>query len=187
MDNVLRLLGIAKKAGRLEIGEEPVGAAARARQARVILLASDAASNTARRAGHFGEAGNVLWLATPYTKAQLGSTVGRSSCAMLAITDAGLASSLVKKLAAADPEKYASASQQLEQKADKVLRRQREQRQHEKNLKLGKLRPWAAPQKKENAPKTGNAAAATRRTGAKAAAPIHKKKHRKGPGEGTNA
>ena len=39
MDNTLHLLGIAKKAGRLEVGEEPVGAAARARQARVILLA----------------------------------------------------------------------------------------------------------------------------------------------------
>ena len=42
MDNTLHLLGIAQKAGRLEVGEEPVGAAARARQARVILLACDA-------------------------------------------------------------------------------------------------------------------------------------------------
>ena len=31
MDSVLHLIGIARKAGRLEIGEEPVGAAARAR------------------------------------------------------------------------------------------------------------------------------------------------------------
>ena len=29
MDNTLHLLGIAQKAGRLEVGEEPVGAAAR--------------------------------------------------------------------------------------------------------------------------------------------------------------
>ena len=99
MDNTLHLLGIAQKAGRLEVGEEPVGAAARARQARVILLACDAAANTARRAGHFGEAGNVLWLTVPYTKAELGGAVGRASCAMLALTDAGLAASLVKKLA----------------------------------------------------------------------------------------
>ena len=41
---------LAKKAGRLEIGEEPVGAAARAHQARVLLLAADAAANT-RAAG----------------------------------------------------------------------------------------------------------------------------------------
>ena len=45
MDNVLHLLGIARKAGRVEVGEEPVGASARARQARLILVASDAADN----------------------------------------------------------------------------------------------------------------------------------------------
>ena len=39
-DPILHLLGLAKKAGRLEIGEEPVGAAARAHQARVLLLAA---------------------------------------------------------------------------------------------------------------------------------------------------
>ena len=59
MDNTLHLLGIAQKAGRLEVGEEPVGAAARARQARVILLACDAAANTARRA-EGGRAGNGI-------------------------------------------------------------------------------------------------------------------------------
>ena len=32
-DPILHLLGLARKAGRLEIGEEPVGAACRARQA----------------------------------------------------------------------------------------------------------------------------------------------------------
>lgn len=48
-DPILHLLGLAKKAGRLEIGEEPVGAAARAHQARVLLLAADAAPNTVRR------------------------------------------------------------------------------------------------------------------------------------------
>ena len=53
MDNVLHLLGIARKAGRVEVGEEPVGASARARQARLILVASDAADNSARRAAHF--------------------------------------------------------------------------------------------------------------------------------------
>ena len=40
-DPILHLLGLAKKAGRLEIGEEPVGAAARAHQARVLLLAAE--------------------------------------------------------------------------------------------------------------------------------------------------
>lgn len=41
-EQVLSLLGLAKKAGRVEVGEEPVGAAARAKKARVILVAQDA-------------------------------------------------------------------------------------------------------------------------------------------------
>ena len=99
-DPILHLLGLARKAGRLEIGEEPVGAVCRARQARLVLLASDAAPNTCRRAAHFGEAGNVLWLEVPFTKAELGFALGRGSCAMLALTDAGFAASLTQKLAA---------------------------------------------------------------------------------------
>ena len=96
-DPILHLLGLAKKAGRLEIGEEPVGAAARAHQARVLLLAADAAPNTVRRAAHFGEAGGALWLQMPFTKAELGEQLGRSSCAMLAVTDFGFAAALAER------------------------------------------------------------------------------------------
>lgn len=78
-DPILHLLGLAKKAGRLEVGEEPVGALCRARQAKLVLLAADAAPNTCRRAAHFGQAGNVLWLALPFSKAELGLALGRSS------------------------------------------------------------------------------------------------------------
>lgn len=152
-DPVLHLLGLARKAGRLELGEEPVGAACRARQAKLVLLACDAASNTFRRAAHFGEAGNVLWLEVPFTKAELGFALGRGSCAMLALTDVGFASSLVQKLSARDPAKYGPAAQQLKTKADRALQRQREKRQHEKNLREGKKKPWAVPSPaKEDAP-----------------------------------
>jgi len=144
-DPVLHLLGLAKKAGKLEIGEEPVGAVCRARHARLLLLAQDAAPNTRRRAAHFGEAGNVLWLEVPYTKEELGFLLGRTSCAMLALTDAGLAASIVNKLAARDPFRYGPAAEQLRVKADRMLQRQREKRQHEKNLREGKRKPWAPP------------------------------------------
>ena len=144
-DPILHLLGLAKKAGRLEIGEEPVGALCRARHARLILLASDAAPNTRRRCAHFGEIGNVLWLEVPATKAELGFCLGRTSCAMLALSDAGFAASIVEKLSAQNPERYGPAAQQLRTKADRMLQRQREKRQHEKNLREGKRKPWAPP------------------------------------------
>ena len=145
MDNALKLLGLALKAGRLAIGEEPVGAAARARKAKLLILASDAAPNTVRRAAHFGEAGNVLFIITPFTKGELGFAVGRSSCAMMAFTDPGFAASFTKKLEALDPERYGAANEQAAKKAEKALQRQKEQRQHEKNLREGKVKPWAPP------------------------------------------
>ena len=144
-DPILHLLGLARKAGRLEGGEEPVGAACRAHHARLVLLASDAAPNSCRRAAHFGQAGNVLFLELPFTKAELGFVLGRGSCAMLALTDAGFAASVLEKLAARDPERYGPAAQQLREKADRMLQRQREKRQHEKNLREGKRKPWAPP------------------------------------------
>lgn len=155
-DPILHLLGLARKAARLELGEEPVGAACRARQAKLVLIAGDAAPNTFRRAAHFGEAGNVLWLSLPHTKEELGFALGRNSVAMLALTDIGFAASIVKKLAAADPEKYAAAAASLDTKAAKALQRQKEQRQHEKNLKQGKHKPWAPPppKKAEETPKS---------------------------------
>lgn len=152
MDSVLHLIGIARKAGRLEIGEEPVGAAARARQARLILVAADAAENSARRAAHFAEAGKTCVLRLPYPKSVLGGMVGRASCAMLALTDVGLASALAGKLAGADPEQYGAAAAELAVRAEKTLQRQKEQRRHEKNLQTGKKKPWAAPAEGSAAP-----------------------------------
>lgn len=152
MDNVLHLLGIARKAGRVEVGEEPVGASARARQARLILVASDAADNSARRAAHFAQAGKAPWFRVPYTKGELGGTVGRASCAMLALTDVGLAAALLARLAAGAPETYGAASAELSEKADKALQRQKEQRRHEKKLQKGGRKPWAAPPARKESP-----------------------------------
>ena len=144
-DPVIQLLGLARKAGRLELGDEPVAAVCRARQARLLLLASDAAPNTCRRAAHFGQAGNVLWLTLPHNKQELGEALGRTSCAMLALTDTGFAAAAAKQLAKLNPEKYSAAAESLDAKAQKALQRQREQRQHEKNLRQGKRKPWAPP------------------------------------------
>ena len=143
-DAILHLLGLAKKAGKLEIGEEPVGAVCRSRHARLLLLACDAAPNTCRRAAHFGEAGNVLWLQLPHTKDELGWQLGRKSCAMVAVTDFGIAAAIGEKLALMDP-RYIPASEQLHIKAERALQRQREKRQHEKNVRMGKHKPWAPP------------------------------------------
>lgn len=152
MDSILHLLGIARKAGRVEVGEEPVGAAARAHQAKLILTAADGADNSLRRAAHFAEAGKVPVLPTPYTKGELGGTVGRSACTMVALTDVGLAAAIAEKLAAADPDRCAGAAEELKTAAGKALQRQKERRAHEKNLQKKGRKPWAPPPKKEEQP-----------------------------------
>ena len=48
-NGILSLLGLALRGNNLAVGEEPVEAVARARDARLLLLASDAAANTRRR------------------------------------------------------------------------------------------------------------------------------------------
>lgn len=149
MDNLLNLIGMARKAGRLELGEEPVGAAARAHDARIILLASDTAENSVRRANHFAEIAKISAIELPFTKEELGMCVGRASCAILAITDTGFAAALTKKLKERYPEKYDEVADTLDVKAAKAHRRLREKIQHEKKLQRGKLKPWAAPNAKQ--------------------------------------
>ena len=46
--NILSLLGLSLRGGRLAVGEEPVEAVARARDARVLLLAAAGASTSPR-------------------------------------------------------------------------------------------------------------------------------------------
>lgn len=140
MENILSLIGLAKKAGRVEVGEEPVGAAARAKKARIILLAGDAAPASVRRAASFGEVGNCPLVPLAADKDQLGSCLGRTSVAMAAVTDIGFADAIVKKLAALDPEAYGELSEQLQKKAKRALERRQEQARHEKNLRSGKKR-----------------------------------------------
>ena len=64
-EQILSLIGLCLRGRNLEVGEEPVEAVARARDARVILLAADAADNAARRGGHFAVGGRCLWLRVP--------------------------------------------------------------------------------------------------------------------------
>ena len=145
MNSALHLLGIARKAGRLEIGEEPVAAAVRAGHARLVLVAGDAAENSVRRASRFAGGGRIPWVQTPFNKLELGRIVGRASCAMLAITDFGLAAAVAGRLSSLDPERYGAVSRELEVKAAKALERQKEQRRHEKNLQRGRRKPWSPP------------------------------------------
>ena len=166
------MLGLAHKAGRVEIGEEPVGSAARAKKARIILVASDAATGSVRRAMSFANTGSCLCLVIPATKNELGRALGRTSCAMAAVTDIGFADAVAKKLAALEPKKYESAAERMAVKAQRARERRQEQLNHEKNLRMGKKKvPKPAPpeeksrSEKEKAPPTGRSTPERKRAG----------------------
>ena len=174
-EQILSLIGLCLRGRNLEVGEEPVEAVARARDARVILLAADAADNTARRVRHFAEAGQCLWLRVPFTKRELGQATGRGSAAVAAVTDIGLAVAVVRRLAELDPAKYDEDLTKLELKAKRAAERKSEAAQHEKNLRRGIKRP-----KKQAGEETGKPAA-------KAGEPTAAKQRPSGPRKGTDA
>ena len=151
-DNILSLLGLALRGGRLVIGEEPVEGVARARDARVLLLASDAADNTRRRIEHFADEGQCMWLRVPFTKEELGRALGRTSVAVAAITDIGLAAAVARRLAELDPARYEESAARLDVKAQRAAERRAEQLAHEKNLRQGKKRVKKVPPPEEAPP-----------------------------------
>ena len=95
MDKALNYLALARKAGFAELGEEPVGVAAREGHARLVIVASDASDHTWRRAKSFVAGTEQICLKVPFTKDQLGQAIGRTALALAAFTDPALALAFV--------------------------------------------------------------------------------------------
>ena len=136
MDKALNYLALARKAGRIELGEEPVGAAARAQKARLVVVAEDATDHTWRRAQSFVSGSEQICLRVPYNKDLLGQAVGRTALALAAFTDPAMALAFVKALG--QPEKYSTALESLQKRTQRIQQRQKEAKAHEKNKRLGK-------------------------------------------------
>ena len=138
MDKALNYLALARKAGRIELGEEPVGAAARAQHARLILVASDASDHSWRRAKSFVAGTQQQCVKVPFDKDQLGMAVGRTSLAMAAFTDPALALAFLKALD--QPEKYRDAMENLDVRTKRIQQRQAEEKAHQRNKAMGEKR-----------------------------------------------
>ncbi len=136
MDKALNYLALARKAGRIELGEEPVGAAARAQKARLVVVAEDATDHTWRRALSFVAGSEQICLRVPYSKDLLGQAVGRTALALAAFTDPAMALAFVKALG--QPETYRAALESLDKRTKRIQQRQKEAKAHEKNKRMGK-------------------------------------------------
>ena len=137
MENkALNYLSLARKGGLAELGEEPVGAIARAGKAYVILVASDASDHTWRRAKSFAAGTDQQCIRLEATKDEMGFAIGRTSLAIAAITDVRLAQALVKALPTSQAN--AQALEVLSARAEKAKKRQAEEKAHQRNLRKGK-------------------------------------------------
>ena len=134
MDKALNYMALARKARLIEVGEEPVGAVARAQKARLVVVASDATDHTWRRAQSFVAGTEQICLKVPYNKDQLGEAVGRTSLAMAAFTDPALALAFVKALEG----EHTELIETLQRQVDRIQKRRKEEKAHKKNLRHGK-------------------------------------------------
>ena len=99
MDNkALNYLSLARKGGLAELGEEPVGDAARAGKAYAIVVASDASDHTWRRAKSFAAGTQQQCVRLPFTKEELGQALGKEYRASLAVLDENMAKALMVKM-----------------------------------------------------------------------------------------
>lgn len=138
MDKGLNYLALARKAGLAELGEEPVGGAARAGKAYVILVSADASDHTWRRAKSFAAGTEQQCVRLPWSKDEVGAAIGRDSLAIAAITDVSMALALVQSLPQNEANK--EALEVLTKKAEKAKKRQAEAKAHQRNLRRGKKR-----------------------------------------------
>ena len=136
MDKALNYLSLARKAGLAELGEEPVGVAAREGKAYLIAVASDASDHTWRRAKSYAAGTRQQCLRLPFTKDEMGMAIGRQELAIAAITDAKLALSLVQALD--QEEKHKAVIEVLSEKATRLAKRQAEAKAHQRNKRFGK-------------------------------------------------
>ena len=123
MPDALSYVALARKANRIELGEQPCGCAAKARRAELLIVADDASDHTYRRAKSFVSGTDQQCVKIPYTKDRLGQVTGRTSLAMAAFTDVSLALAFLLSLDAPD---------------EAVLEKLREKEQREKARAHGK-------------------------------------------------
>lgn len=135
--SALSFIGLAKRAGKVESGDEAVNIVSRAGKAKLIITAHDAGRSTQVRADNSARYAKCPTAEVPFTKEELGAALGRDTVGVAAITDIGFAHALVEKLHA----QAGGFDELLELLADRNRRaeeRKKEQRRHERKIKHGK-------------------------------------------------
>ena len=123
MSKALNYLGIARKSGAVETGEDNSSGLVKAGKAKVLLVASDTSDGAKRRAEGYVYETNTILVEVPFTKDEIAGITGKSGCSMAALTDLGLAGAFVKALADEYGEAYSGAYESIKASQERAERR----------------------------------------------------------------
>ena len=129
MDKAQQYMALARKAGRLAVGEDICGSVVSAGRAKLLLLASDASENARKRAVGFLYGHRAVLQTLPWTKAELSALLGKRGCSMVCFTDLPLAARFASAMAEAH-EAWQDTAALLSRREDKAKRRKAAPRKH---------------------------------------------------------
>ena len=78
-DRAIGLIGLMRRAGAIEIGEDNSGSAVSAGKAKLLLTAADASENALRHAERFTQGRRVITVPLHYTRDELGKRLNESA------------------------------------------------------------------------------------------------------------
>lgn len=102
--NTLQFLGLMRRAGKLCLGQSQVEEAVQKHRAALLLLTSDAGKDIHRKMELLAEESGVDLQILPGNREEVSHYVGRKNLAVLAVTDAGFAEALKRRLAEDRPD-----------------------------------------------------------------------------------
>ena len=129
MDKALRYMTLARKAGRLAVGETGCGAAFASGKARLLLLASDASESTRKRAEKMLYGRRAPLRTLPWSRAELSELLGKNSCGMMCFTDLPLASRFASSMSELLGD-WSDTAELLSQREAKAVRLKAAPRKH---------------------------------------------------------
>ena len=108
MDKLLSMLGLARRAGKIEPGFDAAVSAARGRKAAVLLCAQDMSEKTVKNLRYEGDRAGAATLRLSVGMEELGRACG-ARAGVLAVTDKGFAKAIkgLAEAATEDKEEHA--------------------------------------------------------------------------------
>lgn len=98
-NSYLQLLGLAKRASLLALGDEAARTAISLSSAKLLLISADASERTKETFAYLAENAEVLYIEISESREELGNALGKRPLSVVAICDVGMAAAVAKKLA----------------------------------------------------------------------------------------